>query len=93
MPDTYARDGAVPSTNPSATIVDFCAESLRLRGFPPLIANPRATALRCTIYMDRLDPWAAVFVRDLPQQRRPVSVPQMRALQAIVAQLEGWLPQ
>ena len=65
----------------------FHEASLRLRGFPPLLANPRAVAFRCAMHMDRLDPWAAVFVRDLPQQGRPVSIPQCLALQRIVERL------
>ena len=91
MREYIAPYGAVASTYPTATIINFTAESLRLRGFPPLMADPRSTALQCSMHADRLDPWQAVFVRDLPQQRRPVSVPQQRELQRIVAQLEGWL--
>jgi hypothetical protein len=92
MPKHIAPCGAIPSTYPTATVINFAAASLEFRGFPPLMADPRATAFRCSTHLDRLDPWAAVFVRDLPQQRRPVSIPQQRELQRIVALLEGRLP-
>jgi hypothetical protein len=98
MPD-YPRPHGPPAKAQIAkrecfprSIVSFYGESLRLRGFPPFMANPRATALRCAMWPDKLDLWQAVFVRDLPQQRRPVSVPQHRELQRIVARLERLVP-
>jgi hypothetical protein len=76
----------------NAAIVRIDEASLRLRGYLHRLSDPRTTAFRCGMHLDRLDPWSAIFVRDLPSQRRAVSIPQHRALQAIVARLEGLVP-
>jgi hypothetical protein len=69
------------------TVVCIGEAHLKIRGYPHRLSDPRTTAFRCGMYLDRLDPWQAIFIRDLPQQRRPVSVPQCRALQMIVERL------
>jgi hypothetical protein len=68
------------------TIVQF-TEARRLFRGQPMLTDPRATAFRLSMFADKLDPWQAIFCRDLPQQSRPVSVRQCAALQAIVEEL------
>jgi hypothetical protein len=76
----------------NAAIIRIDEASLRLRGYPHGLSDPRTTAFRCGMHLDRLDPWSRVFCRDLPSQRRAVSIPQHRALQAIVSRLKGLVP-
>jgi hypothetical protein len=78
-----SEDAAKP-TRRAATNVIRLAEAKRRRD-----QGCRELAARLDRHRAMLDPWSAVFLRDLPAQRREVSPPQRRALEAITERLRA----